>query len=335
MTSLLLFPQWKDRFGFDAQTNLAPKVGVFVVLPNCSTQEPPPDITTDTPPLCDPASESCSYRYVEAEAQTITPPMSVASTNDASGAAYVRSDVANEGQVEFVVNVLKAGEYLIWARVLASTATGDSFFVSANGGAEDVYDVAEGTWSNQWQWTRVNGRDGGAALSLNPRIFDLSAGTNTITFRGREAGAGLDVILVTNDASFIPTDAACDDGIVNSGGCTSTCLPAAEICDDGIDNDCDGDIDAADANCQETAGCPESYVVVNPDSEHPDELTVLVNDSEGNPVRCVRVDLNLDGAGCVGTRIFPPTGLLLLLGWLFLSRRPRKRHFMHSCGPYE
>ncbi|MEZ4272604.1 MAG: hypothetical protein R3C68_14595 [Myxococcota bacterium] len=28
------------------------------------------------------------------------------------------------------------------------------------------------------------------------------------------------------------------------------CLPTPEACDDGLDNDCDGDIDAADTNCQ-------------------------------------------------------------------------------------
>jgi hypothetical protein len=31
--------------------------------------------------------------------------------------------------------------------------------------------------------------------------------------------------------------------------CSSSCVPSAEICDDTVDNDCDGDIDAADSDC--------------------------------------------------------------------------------------
>ena len=80
----------------------------------------------------------------------------------------------------------------------------DSFFVSVDGGQEDIYDAAEGSWSNSWQWTKVNGRNGGSPLALNPRTFKLSAGKHTITFRGREANTPLDRIFITNSLSARP-----------------------------------------------------------------------------------------------------------------------------------
>ena len=35
----------------------------------------------------------------------------------------------------------------------------------------------------------------------------------------------------------------------------SPCTPTPEVCDDGIDNDCDGDTDCADADCSGDPAC--------------------------------------------------------------------------------
>ncbi|MEZ4270054.1 MAG: choice-of-anchor Q domain-containing protein [Myxococcota bacterium] len=313
---------------------------------------PPPVVS---PRLCETQSEGdCWYFYVEAESQKMTDLQST-SSDDASGASYLDSAAADEAQVEFTINAPETRDYIIWARVLAPAATSDSFFVSANDGAEDVYDAAEGTWSNQWQWTRVNGRDGGAPLSLNPRIFSLDAGSNTVTFRVREAGVGIDVILVTNDVDFVPQGVPCAEGIIDGGKCTSGCTPQVEICDDGLDNDCDGDVDDVDANCQvpgctphdevcddgldndcdgaidaddtncQQGVCPENHIVVDPDGEQPDEFTVVVHDKDGNPVTCARVDVDLQALGCSGVSDETPLPLCLLsAGCLLVLGRRRK-----------
>ena len=73
-----------------------------------------------------------------------------------------------------------------------------------DGGSPDIYDAAEGVWASGWQWTRVNGRAGGAPATLNPRLFSLSKGTHTLTLTGREANTGLDLLIVTNDVAFVP-----------------------------------------------------------------------------------------------------------------------------------
>jgi hypothetical protein len=57
----------------------------------------------------------------------------------------------------------------MWAmQVLAESDSQDSFFLSVDA-AEDVWDVAEGKQSSEWQWTVSNGRANGSPLQLNPR----------------------------------------------------------------------------------------------------------------------------------------------------------------------
>ncbi|MEZ4272381.1 MAG: right-handed parallel beta-helix repeat-containing protein [Myxococcota bacterium] len=105
--------------------------------------------------------------------------------------------------------------------------------------------------------------------------------------------------------------------------CSAVALtPASEICDDGLDNDCDGDIDAADANCRTGVVCPENYeIVVNPDDFHPDTQTVVVSDTDGNPVTCARTELDAGATGCAGTGGLPISGVVLLFSGLMTIRR--------------
>jgi hypothetical protein len=76
-----------------------------------------------------------------------------------------------------------------------------------DGGAEDVFDVAYGTWGPDWQWSRVNGRGGsGQPLTINPRVFTLTAGTHTLKFRDRDRYTKLDRVILTPDQNFVPTE---------------------------------------------------------------------------------------------------------------------------------
>jgi hypothetical protein len=133
--------------------------------------------------------------------------MVMSSDPAAFGGNYIATSVANSGTGAWTFSVPAAGTYVVWCRVLSPTSQQDSFFVKMDSGAEDIYDTAQGTWSPNWQWTRVNGRGGtGVPLTLNPRTFSLSAGSHTLTFRGREASTKLDRVIVTDDASFVPTE---------------------------------------------------------------------------------------------------------------------------------
>lgn len=127
-----------------------------------------------------------------------------ASTGGASGGSYVSSNATNAGSIYFNVDIPTAGTYVIWGRVYAFTDVNDSFIVSVDGGEKDIYDVAEGLWAMKWQWTRLNGRGGGAPAAIPQRKFTLTKGAHTIRFDGRDIDTKLDQILITNDLAHVP-----------------------------------------------------------------------------------------------------------------------------------
>jgi hypothetical protein len=133
--------------------------------------------------------------------------MSKVTDPGAFGGQYIQTSTENSGTGAWTFSVPSTATYYVWCRVRADSYQHDSFFVKMDSGGEDVYDAAEGTWSPNWQWTRLNGRGGtGVPLTLNPRTFSLSAGSHTLTFRGREVATWLDRVIVTNDPAFVPTE---------------------------------------------------------------------------------------------------------------------------------
>lgn len=173
------------------------------------------------------------YQYYSATNAALVAPMALTANATDS---YVSTPTANastpvaatSGSATFTVNVPVSGVYAVWGRVLSPSASGDSFFVSADGGPTDVYDDAEGIWSNAWQWTVVNGRGGtGTPGLLSPRTFLLNQGANTITFIGREANATLGAILVTDDLTFVPQDLAAVNESLTAAANQTTEFPAS------------------------------------------------------------------------------------------------------------
>ncbi len=154
-----------------------------------------------------PAPGNTNTIFLEAESASLAPPMSAVADAAAFGSAYVASATAESGTTTFSVDIPESETYVVWCRVLSPNGITDSFYVSVDGGPEDIFDTAEGTWSDQWQWSRLNGRDGGAPLTLNPRALNLTKGQHTLVFRARDASCGLDALIVTSDLQMVPTNA--------------------------------------------------------------------------------------------------------------------------------
>jgi hypothetical protein len=134
--------------------------------------------------------------------------MTALTWSTASGGAYVRSNTTNLGSVSLTVTVPVAGDYVLWGRILSANNNFDSFWVSVDGGPEDIYDTAQGLWVNAWQWTRVTGRtaNGGvpSLYNSNPRVFRLQAGTHTFRFRSADSYTYLDRVFITNSTTATP-----------------------------------------------------------------------------------------------------------------------------------
>jgi hypothetical protein len=142
---------------------------------------------------------------LEAEAATLRSPVVQQNDSGASGGKFITNTAANGGYARFTVNIPKAGTYVVWGRVQAATDSNDSFYVTADNGTRDIYDMAEGKWSSAWQWTVVNGRGAtGGPAAISPRKFTLTAGSHTFRFDGRELNSRLDKILITDDLAYIP-----------------------------------------------------------------------------------------------------------------------------------
>ena len=152
------------------------------------------------------ASNQLVYLTLEANAATVVAPMVVAPDVKATDGDYVSSPTASQGSVTFSVDIPVAGTYVIWARVLATGSTSESFLVAVDGGATDIYDAAMYTASPWWQWSVVNGRNNIAPLTLNPRTFVLTSGIHTVAFKTRDANVKLDRILITNDQKIAITE---------------------------------------------------------------------------------------------------------------------------------
>jgi len=137
--------------------------------------------------------------YLEAESGTLSSPMAVALDPKASNGRFIYSSRSEQGTVTMRFDVTEADNYMVWCRVLSADSSTDSFYVSVDGGSEEIYRTAPNSWSAQWQWTRVNDETTGA-----PRLFPLGPGSHTLTFRSRESSTLLDAVYVSNDPDFYP-----------------------------------------------------------------------------------------------------------------------------------
>ncbi len=210
--------------------------GIDNLSDNCPAVANPEQTDTDGDgqgDACDAAPSTATIR-VEVESGTFTSPMTQIEDGNVSGCYY--SGVPEGGQADYsgtgalgsvsiTFDVALAGDYVVWAYVAGPDGTSDSFWVAADGGAPSGIKWFLPT-SSSFGWDRVMDQSTGT----DPYVFHFTAGTHTLTFYGREDGAKIDVVEITNDLS----------GSVSHGAITCSAAPA--------DSDSDGVADDVD-NC--------------------------------------------------------------------------------------
>ncbi|MFZ0728271.1 MAG: MopE-related protein [Desulfobacterales bacterium] len=183
-----------------------------------------------------------------------------------------RLDGPDEAQkVTYTFNLAEAGKYRIKGAVYAANGGDDSFWVKVNGSPANGYlwDVLQNTG---FQQDYVNDRNG-----ADPVEVILPAGVNTVAVYLREDGTRLERIeleLVVTTPEEVDGD---DDGYtVGDGDCNDADAAvhpgAAEICGDGVDQDCSGadltcpqDIDNDNDGLTENQGdCNDTDAAVHP-----------------------------------------------------------------------
>ena len=149
------------------------------------------------------------YLYLEAETATASSPFEVVADANASGGECLAlpEGVGNGvGEASISFEVPYTDTYYMWGRVIAPTASDDSYYISINGDYDRTWDVLYEEHFPDWTWDQVAERGSGTfdGPEFDPATFSLNAGTFTLTIKNREDGIMLDQILITNDASFIP-----------------------------------------------------------------------------------------------------------------------------------
>jgi parallel beta-helix repeat protein len=119
---------------------------------------------------------------LEAESGTIVAPMTVVNDSSAGGGKYiVQTSSSGAGTATYTITVPAGGNYQVKAKVRTTDASGDSVFVSWDGGANVAWELGA-PWST-WTW-----RSGPTQT--------LSAGTHTLRITHREPNVRIDRIEV-------------------------------------------------------------------------------------------------------------------------------------------
>lgn len=169
------------------------------------TPTPSPTPTTPTP---SPAPSVMTY--FEAENAARHNPNGYVEVQDrfaiinTGGIKYVSAPVAEKSYLVFTMYAPAAGQYNMWFRVLATSAAASEMYVSVDGGPEQLFKTAYGTWSNQWQWSKLN--SAGATGTPVARTLTLSRGVHTFVVRSKHAKVGIDKFLLTDGLSFVPSN---------------------------------------------------------------------------------------------------------------------------------
>jgi len=156
-------------------------------------------------------------QYVEAESGTLASPMQAGSNTSASGGQHIYTPTSYQGSASFTFQIGSPGKYKMEARVLnygTPLDAHDSFYVGldsepAQGNDNYTYDTLS-TAVFAWDNVSLRGPTGNFSWAeFDPMLWDLSQGTHTFTFYGRESNTWLDQIILRR-ACIHKSDSSCD-----------------------------------------------------------------------------------------------------------------------------
>ncbi len=182
--------------GLDGSTTYEYYVRSADAAGNAATSSPTKTFVT--------AANTFSYLRFETESGTLVAPIrSVSSAAGAFDSGYIDtpsgtatgSATSPSGTATFGVNIPTAGTWYLWVRMYGPTTASDAMYESVNGASRALITASV---TAQWQW--VAGRS-----------YTLTTGLQSVELGGREAQARADRILLTDDATFVPTEQAVGD----------------------------------------------------------------------------------------------------------------------------
>jgi hypothetical protein len=176
----------------------------------------------------------------EFENCVLSPPMVRANDTLASGGAYITSPTQYQGKAACTFHISVTGDYTVWAHALSPVTSpnglNDSVFIDIDGDASPncvtdgnsscthIFDTASGKglpncevdrqWGG-WIWNPVNDRSYSGACGTgegSARLFHLTPGDHTLTFRMRDPNTQLDNYVITADPTYDPEAKTASNG---------------------------------------------------------------------------------------------------------------------------
>ncbi|MCX6150739.1 MAG: T9SS type A sorting domain-containing protein [Ignavibacteriales bacterium] len=115
---------------------------------------------------------------------------------------------ATTSSISFDVRFLQTANYYVWGRFyFAGTGTDPNcFYLSIDGGIKRLFGNNKDNF-NKWHWGGNGNVETGPLTAIS--IGNFGAGSHTVTISGFEFGPNVmvDMVLVTSDPNYIPTDA--------------------------------------------------------------------------------------------------------------------------------
>jgi hypothetical protein len=181
--------------GLDASTTYQYHVRSADQAGNLSTSTPDATFTT--------GASSSSYLEFEAELGTLVSPARTQSGAGSFGGSWIDTPSGTPtgtasspaGRATFGVNVPSAGTWYLWVRIYGPGTSSDTWFESVDGAARQAITASR---TGAWTWTAG-------------RSYTLTQGVHSVELGGNEAQARADRVLLTNDATFHPTEQPVDD----------------------------------------------------------------------------------------------------------------------------
>jgi hypothetical protein len=116
---------------------------------------------------------------------------------------------STSGSINFDVKFTQAAEYYVWGRFYFEGTKPDAncFQFSVDGGYKRKFGNNQ-DYYNQWHWGGYGNVESGTLTRLS--IGRFGAGQHKITISGYEVGQTVmvDMVLITTDSSYLPTDAS-------------------------------------------------------------------------------------------------------------------------------
>ncbi len=155
---------------------------------------------------------------MEAESGGITSATGQGWDDEASACGCIHSPVT----VSYVLDVPATGLYYLWARALAHSWTTNSFWVWFDDGPMLQFEIPP---EGEWGWHIVED------VGLGGSPFSLTQGEHTLHVSGREDYARTDVLVLTDDPTYVPThiDPCVKPSAGTAFGRDETVIPEVEL----------------------------------------------------------------------------------------------------------